>query len=376
MQKKNIPVVFTLLLASFGLTAQITITNATFPVAGDSLKTATDLTPGGIVMTPPGGPQTWDFSTLNPDTRQVDFFQPASAGTSSANFPGAELVVLGDVGAETYFDVTATTFSLLGISGAGLSAGFPVQADLIYNPPQVMHEAPLHFFDNDSYTSNATIALPASAIPGAIFDSLGIPTGLFDSIRLRITVQSLRLVDGFGTLAIPGGTYDVLRQKQTDYTSTGVDIHTLFLGWVDIGTILSGATLFPPDTTITFNFLNNIAKEPIAIVTVDSTETNAVQVTYKDNGIQSAVNPITGEATSIVVFPNPATDQVTIDIDHNLPGNYSFRLFDLNGQRVLDNKPTSNLDEVSIKSLSPGLYIIQVIYENNQIVGYGKLIKQ
>lgn len=111
-------------------------------------------------------------------------------------------------------------------------------------------------------------------------------------------------------------------------------------------------------------------------MTVDSTETNAVQVTYKDNGIQSAVNSITGETTSIVVFPNPASDQVTIDIDHNLPGNYSFRLFDLNGQRVLDNKPTSNLEEVSIQSLSPGLYIIQVIYENDQIVGYGKLMKQ
>ena len=90
--------IFTLLVASFGLTAQITITNATFPVAGDSLKTATDLTPDGIVMTPPGGPQTWDFSALYPDTRQVDVFQPASAGTSSANFPGAELVVIGDVG--------------------------------------------------------------------------------------------------------------------------------------------------------------------------------------------------------------------------------------------------------------------------------------
>lgn len=367
--------IFTTLITSFGLTGQITITNATFPVAGDSLKTATDFTPAGIVMTPPGGPQTWNFSTLNPDTRQVDLFQPASAGSASANFPGADLVVGGDVGAETYYDVNATTFSLLGISGAGLSAGFPVQADLIYNPPLVIHEAPLNFFDNDSYTSNATIALPTSAIPGAIFDSLGIPTGLFDSIRLRITVQSLRLVDGFGTLAIPGGTYDVLRQKQTDYTTTGVDVHT-FIGWVDIGTFLGGATLFPPDTTITFNFLSNTTKEPIAIVTVDSTETNAVQAVYKDNGIQSAVYPVTGETNAIVVYPNPATDQITIDIDHNLPGNYSFRLFDLNGQRVLDNKPSSNLEEVSIQSLSPGLYIIQVIYENDLVVGYGKLVKQ
>jgi len=375
MNTKNILVILTTLITSFGLTAQITITNATFPMAGDSLKTATDLTPDGIAITPPGGPQTWNFSSLNPDTRQVDLFQPASAGSASANFPGADLVVGGDVGAETYYDVNATTFSLLGISGAGLAAGFPVQADLIYSPPLVVYEAPLNFFDNDSYTSNATIALPTSAIPSAIFDSLGIPTGLFDSIRLRITVQSLRLVDGFGTLAIPGGTYDVLRQKQTDYTTIGVDVHT-FLGWVDIATFLGGATLFPPDTTIAFNFLSNTAKEPIAVVTVDSSETNAVQVSYKDNGIQSAVRPITGEPTSIVVFPNPAKDQVTIDVKYNLPGNYSFRLFDLNGQRVLDKEPSSGLEEVSIQSLSPGLYIIQVIYENDQVIGYGKLMKQ
>jgi hypothetical protein len=375
MLKKNIPVILTLLVASLGLTAQITLTNATFPVAGDSLKTATDLTPTGIVMTSPGGPQTWDFSSLNPDTRQVNFFQLAAAGTSSANFPGAELVVLGDVGVETYYDVTAATFSLLGISGAGLSAGFPVQADLIYNPPLVINEAPLNFFDVDNYTSNATIALPTSAIPGAIFDSLGIPTGTFDSIRLRITVQSIRLVDGYGTLAIPGGTYDVLRQKQTDYTTTGVDVHT-FLGWIDVAALLGGVPLFPNDTSITFNFLSNTAKEPIAVVTVDSTQQIAVQVDYKDNGIESAVNPVPGETTAIVVYPNPATDQVTFDIKYNLPGNYSFRLYDVNGQRVLDKEPASHLEEVSIQSLSPGLYIIQVIYENDQVVGYGKLMKQ
>jgi len=375
MIKKNIPVIFTLLVASLGLTAQITITNATFPVVGDSLKTATDLTPAGISMTPPGGPQTWDFSTLNADTRQVDVFHPASDGSAAANFPGAELVVIGDVAGETYFDITPTAFSILGIGGAGASIGFPVQADLIYSPPLVVYEAPLNFFDNDSYTSNATISLPTSAIPGAIFDSLGIPTGLFDSIRLRITVQSLRLVDGYGTLAIPGGTYDVLRQKQTDYTTTGVDVHT-FIGWVDIGTIIGGGGLIPPDTTITFNFLSNTEKEPIAVVTVDSTQLIASQIDFKDNGIPNAVNHVTIEPPSIAVFPNPASDIVTIDIDHNLPGKYSFRLFDVNGQEVFDQDPTATLEEMSVQSLQPGLYIIQVIYENDQVIGYGKLIKQ
>ncbi|HQW03874.1 MAG TPA: hypothetical protein PLR30_15405, partial [Saprospiraceae bacterium] len=76
MQKKNILVIFTVLAVTLSLPAQITITNATFPAAGDTLKTATDLAPAGIVMTSPGGPQTWDFTSLNATTRAVNAFRP------------------------------------------------------------------------------------------------------------------------------------------------------------------------------------------------------------------------------------------------------------------------------------------------------------
>ncbi|MEP6794302.1 MAG: hypothetical protein ABJB16_08255, partial [Saprospiraceae bacterium] len=108
MQKKNILVIFTLLAATVLLPAQIIITNATFPAAGDSLKTATDLAPTGIALTPPGGPQTWDFTSLNPSTRQVTVFQNASNGSAFASFPGAELVTISGAGAETYYDVNAS----------------------------------------------------------------------------------------------------------------------------------------------------------------------------------------------------------------------------------------------------------------------------
>ena len=374
MQKKNVLVIFTILAATIWLPAQITITNATFPAAGDTLKTSTDLAPAGIVMTAPGGPQTWNMTSLNPSSRQSLAFRPAAEGSASASFPGAELVTISDVGAEAYFDVTASAFSLLGIGGAGVNAGFPIDADLKYTPPLVERKAPLNFFDIDQAQSNATIALPTSAIPGAIFDSLGIPTGLFDSIRIRITVQRLAAVDGFGTLAIPGGTYDVLRQKQTDITSTGVDVHT-FLGWVDVATIIGGTGLFPTDTTITFNFLSNTVKEPIAIVTVDSTGTNAVQVDYKDNGTQSAVNPVTGEITSISVSPNPATSEATFQLNNMLPGTYTLRMFDMNGQSVLSKQLSSDRENVSLQSLSNGMYLYKVIDAKGQVMGTGKLMK-
>ena len=55
--------------------AQITVTNATFPVAGDTLKTAVASNPaiGVAVYTAPGGPQIWDLSGLQPGALKTLF---------------------------------------------------------------------------------------------------------------------------------------------------------------------------------------------------------------------------------------------------------------------------------------------------------------
>lgn len=134
-------------------------------------------------------------------------------------------------------------------------------------------------------------------------------------------MKRLEVVDGFGTLAIPGGIYDVLREKRTDFTSTAVDVHT-FLGWVDIGSIIGGQLPgFGTDTTITNHFLSNTTKEPIAIVTIDPTQSFATQVEYKDLGITSAVSPVTDENNQVVISPNPVSNEATFDLKIFLPEN-------------------------------------------------------
>lgn len=374
MKHKYIFIISLLMLAGAWLPAQIIVTNATFPDAGDTLKTVIDYTPEGIVMTASGGPQVWDFSSLSAITRVETVFRPAVEGSAHANFPGAELVTIDDVGAEVYYSKSNSTFAILGITGEGLGGGFPVEADFKYNPPYVVRKAPLTFFDVDNFTSNATVSVPTSAIPGEIFDSLGISTGLFDSIRIRLDIHRLLVAEGYGSLTIPGGTYEVLRQKETTYTSTGIDVHTL-LGWIDIGVLLGGAFEFPTDTTITFNFISNTEKEPIAVVSVDSTGLNAVQVEYKNNGSISAINPITKETISVIVSPNPVIDEVTFELKNIVPGNYTLRLYDVNGQQVLTKPLTSNREVISIDSFSEGMYLYNLVDANGQILGIGKLMK-
>jgi hypothetical protein len=372
MQKKNLLVIFTMLAATVCIQAQITVTNATFPAVGDSLKIATDLNPVAIVVTAPGGPYTWDYSTLNSAVRQVTVFQPAVNGASFANYPTADLVVIG--GAETYFDVSATAFTNLGISGSDIVSGLPIPAEVVFTPPLAERHAPLTFPNVFTGSTSVIVALPTSAIPGGILDSLGVPSGLLDSIRLRLTIARNDFVDGFGTLAIPGGTYNVLRQKRTDYTDTRIDIHVPFFGWQDV-TDLLGVGGFGQDTTITYSFLSNTAKEPIAELTMDSTGLIVQQADFKDNGIASAVEPFIREKPEVVVSPNPATNQATFELKNIPSGQYALRLFDANGHSVLIKELSSGRESVSLVSLSGGMYMFHLTDAKNQIVASGKLLK-
>lgn len=372
--QNNIFTFLILIAATLSITAQITVTNSTFPAAGDTLRTATDQDPTGITITPAGGPQVWDFSSLNSGNRQMTTFQPAADGSAAASYPAAELVTINDVGGEIYYDVSPTVFSILGLSGAGFGVGLPFETDFKYAPPLIERQAPLNFLSNSNTTANATITIAASDIPPAFYDSLDIPTGLFDSVRVRLTINRFDLVDGYGMITIPGGTYDVLRQKRTDITAAGIEVRT-FLGWVDVSTII-GMDLFPTDTTITYNFISNTGKEPIAVVTVDSSGIDAAQVEFKDNGIPNAINPISGKTISVANSPNPVTDQAVFELTNILPGRHTLRMFDANGKNVLVHVFTTEREIVSLEALNEGIYFYNVINERGEVLGSGRVVKK
>ncbi|MBK9018428.1 MAG: hypothetical protein IPM82_32725 [Saprospiraceae bacterium] len=146
--RKLVPVLALMTFCNW-LSAQITVTNATFPLAGDTLKTATDLNPDGIVITPPGGPATWDFSGLAPTVKSESVFRAASEGSAFADFSSAELFSVGAGGqGETYYDVSANNFDNLGYYGSDPTGGLPIQTSFKFSPPVPERRAPLNFIDN------------------------------------------------------------------------------------------------------------------------------------------------------------------------------------------------------------------------------------
>lgn len=69
---------------------------------------------------------------------------------------------------------------------------------------------------------------------------------------------------------------------------------------------------------------------------------------------------IIGDKSLIDIFPNPATDLLTIKSDIKIE---TIQIANVLGQRVLEISDTVNIREVGLSSLSPGIYVITLIGE-------------
>ncbi len=367
--------VLILVASTAWLHAQITVTSTSFPTAGDVLKTATDLDPDGVTITPPGGPATWDFTGLAATFKSETTFQAASEGSAFASFPGAELVSIGAGGqGETYFDITATSFNNLGFYGSDPTGGVPVPTNFKFTPPVPERRAPLNFIDSHLAETSLNIVLPIDSVLGAILAQLGVPTGLADSLRVRVTASRYDLVDAYGTLTIPGGTYDVLREKRTEYRDTHLDIHTFF-GWIDVTAQAGAGAGLGKDTTVTYNFISNTEKEFIAVVETDNSGSMVQQVEYKDNGVISGSNDLAATKPKVLVSPNPTVDEAVIELKNFAPGSYTLRLLDVRGNMVSVQKLMPGSTVISLAEQASGTYFYQVSDEKNQVKSSGKLLK-
>ncbi|MBK8191877.1 MAG: hypothetical protein IPK76_01160 [Lewinellaceae bacterium] len=290
------------------ITAQITITNSVFPAVGDTLHYAFGNQPGAInqIFTPPGFGQQWDLSGLQPTQLWDQIMKNPQVGVAKASFPGASILYNPpNSGNEVYLQVTGNQVFNMGYFGLDeLGLGLNLLFDNVPNLEETW--APINFFDLRQSSSNVLTAFDAPIAPPVLLNL--VPTA--DSFRIRVTYQRISSIDASGTLAIPGGTFDVLRKKQTEYKSTAVDVKVAPLGWIDISTI-GGQQVLPlgTDTITTFHFLNDVSKEAIAICTLNTAQNAVTGVQYK---FISNCPTITFTATPTNTCPGSNNGQIVV----------------------------------------------------------------
>jgi hypothetical protein len=71
---------------------------------------------------------------------------------------------------------------------------------------------------------------------------------------------------------------------------------------------------------------------------------------------------------NLSVFPNPATDNVTINIGNTVSGTKTIELYDITGKLVLARSTDTNTAQVDLTSVSKGTYFVKVSDESKNVV--------
>ncbi len=376
--------VFSLLAwSSLQVFAQITVPASTFPATGDILRYVQAANPDIAIAlyTPPGGNQFWDLSALTPASNFETNYRPAAEGVYAASFPGAAMVVKSG-STEYYYTSSDTKFQLLGHVDNTIG-GLPILAIYKNQPIVAERHAPLNFFDIFQQTSNNILQWSYGEIPaGAII----LPVTP-DSLRLRINRQILDVVDGYGTLRLPGALpqseFPVLRLKKTTYITQNIDIYVQPLGWIDVSqaapaTGSQWSSLLGTDTITTHHYFNDISKEEIAVLTFNSAQNAVTSVVYKNTLPSTPVVEVTGAALPrLQVYPNPAVSAVTIICSDTPPGEYTLKVFSSLGTVVMESTHLmagNTHIQVSLPPDMNGLYYFRLEDAKGNIAGTNRLI--
>ena len=357
---------------------QITVTSSSFPAVGDTLRSALEGAPQGIEITAPGGDQTWDFSTLQGVMSEI-VVRPASEGMNTELFPDANLLFpIGNdgLGGESYRLTDANSYRLVGYVGPD-PANLGIITRVPFSPPIIERRSPMNFFDVNNTNYAILVSFPTDSLPGELTNDLPIVP---DSIRLRVASSRTDVVDGWGTLSIPGGTYDVLREKRTEIRETLVEALVgigPFATWVDVTEFLPSEFL-GTDTLTTYIFVNDQEKENIAEVRVTNDEAETpIAVTYKSNDVVTNVRYVNTGRADIFAYPHPAINNVRINFLNIAPGNYTFRIFNILGKEVVNKQYQINGDRtvgIDIDTLQKGTYLYNLTNDKGKVLKTKRLM--
>jgi hypothetical protein len=364
---------FVLLLGTTPIIAQIVITNEFFPRVGDTLLTAIDNLPANLNITPPGPNQRWDYTALQaPFTRQT-IVRPIGEGPRRDDFAAATFTLPLSNDAEAYYRVTNTLLQLVGVYGEA-PANLGMKALMRFQPPITERRAPMRYRDENHMDAAMSLLLDANDLPPAVLQQLPLTP---DSLRIRIKIARKDVVDAWGKLTVPGGIYNVLREKRIEIRETRLDVKVSAFPWQDISDLIPNSELAGRDTTVYYAFFSNEVKEPVAIVTMDKSDQRPIQVVYKANDQNANIQNVKTLKPSVYAFPNPAIVNVRFEFSNLPAGYYKLVLYNIIGTEVWSQQYYINgqrTERVDVSNFRKGTYLYSLRNEQGHTIATKRIV--
>jgi len=299
-------------------------TNAAPPLFADDLETG-------------GADLTWNYSDLIPtNDQETEYFQMGEASfttqlvfSSADHFTAFELPDLGlenplpFSGATTYLEFGSGAYKVVGL---GITTDF-VDLPVIYDDEEELLPLPLEYGATLSSTSAFNVNLP--------------------DLLYYSTAQTAEIeVDAWGTLNLPGGSYECLRVKRSYFAEDSVSI----AGGVGFGIPREGTT-----------YEWYAAGEGMPVLSVQSIVGIPGIWTYKPAEVTNAITPM-AQRIHLGIAPNPAQLSSTVTLQHDLPLPLPVSVVNAMGRVVYDGQLGAGHGQTQLPSADwpAGTYVVQV----------------
>ncbi len=307
-------------LITLGTIAQPVITyNDNAPQMGDVYNLSGVM--GSFDPGPAGSGQNWDFSDASAtDSWQINVISPEST-PFSGEFPESNMVFHANSSPEAFIYMELSSSEMLH-NGNGIDPG-PDEYFIHYTDAVKLMQYPFSF--NNSYADNYYTTF---TIYGGMIHESG-----------NITVTA----DAWGTVKTPVATYNnTLRiKKEKVYTDS------VFVG----GIFISATT----KTVTDYEWYTATSHYPVLGISVTESGNS---LTYSSQATAIEVNKILSQ---ISIYPNPADDNITVELSDEVTGNMEVSIVNLMGQQLSELHKTGNKRfSADISNLPSGVYFIRV----------------
>lgn len=297
-----------------------------------------------VTMTPPGPDQFWDYFLLDDEFRDTLTVVKADLTPFSNAFPEAEFALTTN-----NYSFFYESLSQEGVKIEGRAVYDPIYDVQIVTPFQTSGFSlpyPVNYQDQYNF-EYSYVARAASFLPGV------------DSSLAKSNVQVSINADAWGILTIPGGTFDVLRLRQTSFIRDSVYYYSSGGNWTfdDIQF----------DTTVTdFFYTKNIGASLLTIRErpgIGITNVNFLKGFFI-NSTESVLQP------KLTCFPQPASTSLFIDSEKP----YRTELTDLQGRVLFTYVLQSGVQQLPIPQMEAGIYLLRCFEPNGEWAGVQKII--
>ncbi len=316
----------------------ITINSSDMPVVGDTLRYSTAGTTGlnaSTISTNTGANYTWNFSNLVPTDQLLQSFKSSSATPYLLYFAGmvgykrADSISLGPITQKNVWDFYKTVATKYTIEGTGFSvSGIPLASD--YSDPDELYNFPLNYADIDSGTFSVSTSIP----------TLG---------SLTQAGKRKNIVDGWGKITTPFGTFDAIRVRSIVTETDTIKIVTPF-----------PFTLPFPNNRVEYRWLAKGVHIPMLEIVVNNGVTIS-SVKYRDQYHYIPVTPA-ANFTANNVYPK-INDIVKItDASTDIPTRWKWTITP--ATYTFANGTNDTLQNIEVKFTANGNYTIALRAQN------------